>query len=239
MLVSIEGNIGSGKSTLMEAIRLGCPGVVTVPEPIDAWTAPCLPSGRSMLQAFYDAPASNAFAFQMHVLQTRLQRMPEPRGDAAVVLERSLDSVYECFVMKMRDTRLMREEEFKVYTDWHEHCRQQPLDGLVYLRCPPDECMRRIEARKRHGETLEMAYLDDIHARHEKYVSTATSRGGRVLQLDGALSGPDALQTHVRAVRDFVDLLRPGAPPPDEGKAFTSASVESGWGSLQTAWSPM
>jgi deoxyadenosine/deoxycytidine kinase len=66
-ILSIEGNIGSGKTTLFKALQKEKPDWIFVKEPVDLWTLPLEgdPDKKSMLGHFYDNPKEHAFAFQM------------------------------------------------------------------------------------------------------------------------------------------------------------------------------
>ena len=55
-ILSIEGNIGSGKSTLMEELKKAYennPNIVFLKEPVDEWNNICDKDGNTMLSKFY------------------------------------------------------------------------------------------------------------------------------------------------------------------------------------------
>ena len=53
LLVSIEGNIGSGKSTLMNQLRGGRAEWIFIEEPVSLWSSLRNEDGNSLLQLFY------------------------------------------------------------------------------------------------------------------------------------------------------------------------------------------
>ena len=66
LLLSIEGNIGARKSTLIEALRASHPELNFVDEPLGIWSQLKNDSGHRSTSAFYDllvaqvTPASNS-----------------------------------------------------------------------------------------------------------------------------------------------------------------------------------
>ena len=76
-LFSIEGNIGSGKSTFIDNLKnrlkhvYGIP-VIYVPEPVEEWESIQSTDGKNMIELFYSDPKQYAFAFQMMAYITRL-----------------------------------------------------------------------------------------------------------------------------------------------------------------------
>jgi deoxycitidine kinase/deoxyguanosine kinase len=66
-LISIEGNIGAGKSTLIETLKTRFPNVVFVDEPVDVWSTVTDKDGTTILEKYYADQKRYAFAFQMMV----------------------------------------------------------------------------------------------------------------------------------------------------------------------------
>ena len=67
-IVSLEGNIGGGKSTLLQKMRekySNSENVVFVDEPVSEWDSITDENGTPMLQLFYQDQQKHAFAFQM------------------------------------------------------------------------------------------------------------------------------------------------------------------------------
>ena len=74
-IISIEGNIGSGKSTLIDNLRKHFADndrVVFIKEPVDEWDTIRDVSDNTMLQLFYRNPKKYSFAFQMMAYISRL-----------------------------------------------------------------------------------------------------------------------------------------------------------------------
>jgi ABC-type glutathione transport system ATPase component len=68
-LVSIEGNIGAGKSTLVKTLQnrySDRDDIYFLQEPVDLWEKIKDKDGKNMLQKFYANPKKYAFAFPHH-----------------------------------------------------------------------------------------------------------------------------------------------------------------------------
>jgi deoxyadenosine/deoxycytidine kinase len=70
-LISIEGNIGAGKSTLIETLKTKFSNVVFVDEPVDEWSTVTDKDGTTVLEKYYADQKRYAFAFQMMVRVSR------------------------------------------------------------------------------------------------------------------------------------------------------------------------
>ena len=81
-IISIEGNIGAGKSTLYEQLRTmyrDNPRIVFVDEPVDEWNTIVDESGTTILQRYYENQEKYAFSFQIMALGTRLSLMKKAK----------------------------------------------------------------------------------------------------------------------------------------------------------------
>ena len=75
IIFSIEGNIGSGKSTLMENLKKTYKNnsqVIFLKEPVDEWENIKDSNGVTILQKFYADQEKYSFAFQMMAYVSRL-----------------------------------------------------------------------------------------------------------------------------------------------------------------------
>lgn len=231
-VISIEGNIGAGKSTLLHELasrvaagvrgdegdtvkihdggRLRGRVLRIEPEPVDEWCAPRLPNGRSLLQTFYDDRQSNAFAFQMFVLLSRLRQMDRIRSegtrDTVTLIERCVDADAYLF-----GSLISKPDQKAVYAAWYDYVMSRndaPVpDASVYLRCSVDVCHSRVAHRARRGEEhIELDYLQLLHEAHEHWLSAATAKSASILVLDSTDASPAELADAIeRFIVDRVD----------------------------------
>ncbi len=95
-IVSIEGNIGGGKTTLLSHMKLALKdnkNVIFLKEPVDDWETIKDKEGCTMLQKFYGDQAKYSFPFQMMAFISRLvllRTAAKENPHAILVTERSL-----------------------------------------------------------------------------------------------------------------------------------------------------
>ena len=101
-IISIEGNIGAGKSTMVNKLKTRYadrPDIVFLQEPVDAWSN-ITQDGKTMLELFYDHQNKYSFAFQVMAYTSRLRMIKDEIDKAVhgetqvktVVMERSLEA---------------------------------------------------------------------------------------------------------------------------------------------------
>lgn len=169
MRVSIEGGIGVGKSTVLEALRKHFEhdgAVCFLSEPVDVW----MESG--MLARMYANTIDKAL-FQLVAATTRFGPLAALLNDprkTVFVTERSLDSDKEVFAR----TNLDPTSEWPYYEIAAKTLRDaMPTDVkevTVYLDASDKEVMSRIQARKRDEEQdIPMDYLARLREAHEVF----------------------------------------------------------------------
>ena len=79
-IFSIDGNIGSGKSTLVQKLKefyskkKNCSGkkICFLQEPVDQWNMITDENGKTMIECYYADPDKYSFPFQMMAYISRL-----------------------------------------------------------------------------------------------------------------------------------------------------------------------
>lgn len=97
-IVSVEGNIGSGKSTILKALREKCKDVGGIPivyvdEPVSQWEQIKSKEGKNMIELFYSNPSKYAFSFQMMAYISRftlIKNAVQENPNSVIVTERCL-----------------------------------------------------------------------------------------------------------------------------------------------------
>lgn len=186
-LISLEGNIGTGKSTFMELLRQkyeNHPNVVFAPEPVSIWQNIKDTNGVSILEKFYKDQATYAFSFQMMAYISRLAilrqliRNHDSTKPLFIVTERTLHTDKHIFAKMLYDQNKINEIDYQIYLKWfHEFADDIPVTHCMYLRSDPTVCQQRIALRARPGEdTIPLTYLELCHDYHEKYVTIYDDR---------------------------------------------------------------
>lgn len=159
-IIALEGNIGCGKSSALAALSRD---YETRPEPVAQW-AP-------WLEKFYAKDRGASLGLQLQVLasfhdvqtQTQTQR-PCPE---LVVVERSPQTGKEIFTALMGDKGLLDAHELALYDQLYDKLAWSPTER-IYLRCSPELALKRVQVRNRdHEEAVDLAYLTELHRKHE------------------------------------------------------------------------
>jgi deoxyadenosine/deoxycytidine kinase len=185
----LEGNIGAGKSTIVDILKqkyenkadkyfgeLAGSKIVFMKEPVDVWTSVCDSNGESMLQKFYRDPKTYAFAFQIMVYNTHLEafrKVVRENPDCVLLIcERSIDAGKHIFTEMLRDDGMIDEICFKVYQNLFDSTSNEfPLDAIMYLDVSPASCLERIGKRSRDGEgNIPLEYLERCELYYKKWL---------------------------------------------------------------------
>ena len=184
MIITVEGNIGSGKTTFLDlcgSLTFSRPAVVLC-EKVDEWIALKDPvTGKSIFEMFYDDKAKNAYLFQTYVLFSRVKHMMETvaaNPGSIVLCERGILTDIEVFAKTMRDTGDMSSMDWTAYESWHGLVRQvlchdgrMDVRGQIYLRADPETSLARIARRGRVSEdAIDHEYVRILHERHDAWL---------------------------------------------------------------------
>lgn len=179
IIVSIEGNIGVGKSTLLEKLQ-HLPNVFVLPEPCSTWTA--MGSEKiNMLELFYRNPHEHAFAFQTLTLTTRYQSLMDLINQSSfqqcssrpiIVCERSLHSDHGVFAHMLKNSNHISESHFAINKILFQTLSQSfSLDYIIHLQLSETECLSRIATRNRIEEgSVSLDYLTLLNAQTFKWI---------------------------------------------------------------------
>jgi deoxyguanosine kinase len=178
MLFSIEGNIGSGKSTLIRALKnefttISDMPVIFVDEPVSQWETIQSEDGKNMIELFYGNPSRYSFAFQMMAYISRLSLLQEAirkNPKAIIITERCLLTDYHIFAKLLFENKSMLKEEYEIYQRWFHSFQDIPLHGIIYVRTDVSVAFERCNLRARPGETIDETYLKQCHDKHEDWI---------------------------------------------------------------------
>ncbi len=216
ILISIEGGIGGGKTTLMEQLRTMYPEWHFIDEPLDTWTALKNEEGEDLLTVFYKDIHRWAYTFQNCALLSRAQNIKkaverwraeceyseEARRQNIFVTERCLETDFNVFAQMLREDGKLNGIEWDLYKQWYRMLEGTcAVNALVYVDTPPDICEHRIKLRARDGEgTIEPAYLRNLHKYHEQWIDRTCHRVFRYNNVEGRgpLNKPQDIEAFVR-----------------------------------------
>ena len=180
-LFTIEGCIGSGKSTFIEILKRefkhfnGIP-IVYIPEPVDEWESIVSVDNQNMIQLFYADQTKYAFSFQMMAYISRLSYLKKAMRDypnCILISERSLLADYNVFAKMLHSNGSISQENYQIYKKWFdEFLKDIPITGYIYMKTETDVCFERCNKRARKGESITLDYLEQCNALHEQWLDT-------------------------------------------------------------------
>lgn len=178
-IISIEGNIGAGKTTILknlESYYSDNPNVVFLREPVDIWETITDKNGENILAKFYADPSKYSFSFQVMAFVTRLsmlRQVIDTNPDCLLIIcERSLEADRHIFAKMLYDDGLIDEINYKIYLHFYNEYRNDfVLDGIIYIQTHPTICDERIKTRSRNGESgIQLDYLKKCRQYHEDWL---------------------------------------------------------------------
>jgi len=229
-IVSIEGNIGSGKSTMLNYFDR-FKDVELIPEPVAEW---CNVNGHNLLGKLYEDPNRWSFQFQSYVQLTRLQLLKKPTTCSVKIIERSLQNNRYCFLENHRKEETLQPAELSVLYNWFsflENNMEIHLDLIVYLRTSPEVAYDRLKQRGRKEEAgVPMEFIQHLHQCYEEWLMSEKfgPPPAPVLVLDA----DQGIESMLKTYEKYTDEIR-GVKPyvVDAEKSVESTTVEA----IQTA----
>lgn len=179
-IISIEGNIGSGKSTLMTNLREHFKDnvdIVFLKEPVDEWAKIKDKNGTTILEKFYADQEKYSFPFQMMAYVSRIkelrttvkEKMKNSSNPFIIITERSLYTDKMVFAKMLFDTGKIEHVNYQIYLNWFDTFSEEfPVHKVVYVKTAPEKCHKRIVKRSREGEdNIPLSYLKSCNFYHD------------------------------------------------------------------------
>jgi len=177
-IISIEGNIGSGKSTILELLKEECKkmyDIIFLQEPVSEWNQITDNSGQTILSKFYENQEKYSFAFQMMAYISRLSLLKKTIKEhpgAIIVTERCLETDRHVFAKMLYDSGKIEEVEYKIYLRWFDDFIEEvKINKMIYLKTLPETSYYRIAKRSRDGESsISLDYLISCDIYHQSMI---------------------------------------------------------------------
>lgn len=174
IIICIDGNIGVGKSTLLNELHKR--GYTVIKEDIDTW--------GWCLNKFYSDPHRWAFTLQMAILNSMISqyRNIQSMGDRLVFIERSPEAGmiftrnnYHNGNLSLDEYNLI--ESYYNLFEWYPHI-------IILLKASVDKCMERIKRRNRECEkSITADYIYHLNVEYDKLQAIDMTEYNNVQQL--------------------------------------------------------
>ncbi len=176
--IAIAGNMGSGKSTLVEFLSRTY-GVTPFYEPNDE---------NPYLADFYKDMKGWAFQSQLYFLSNKFRLHQELDRQAGVVaLDRTIFEDAEIFATALFQMRKISTRDWQTYQSFYGAILDaiQPPDLMIYLRCSMRTLRQRIRLRGREMEQdVPLPYLKRLDRLYEAWISSYSMSDVLVLDTD-------------------------------------------------------
>ncbi|MDX2411745.1 MAG: deoxynucleoside kinase [Woeseiaceae bacterium] len=176
--IAIAGNMGSGKSTLVEFLSRTY-GVQPFYEPNDE---------NPYLADFYKDMKGWAFQSQLYFLSNKFRLHQElDRQPGVVALDRTIFEDAEIFATALFQMRKISKRDWQTYQSFYGAILDaiQPPDLMIYLRCSMRTLRQRIRLRGRKMEQdVPLPYLKRLDRLYEDWIGSYAMSDVLVLETD-------------------------------------------------------
>ena len=149
-IIAIEGNIGSGKSTLvskLEEIFKNNTDYYFLQEPVSIWNTIKDENGVTILEKFYNETEKYAFQFQIMAYISRLSILREALKNKKakyIITERSIYTDSNVFAKMLYDDKKITLIEYTIYKKWFdEFISEIPISKIIYVKTDPEIAHQR------------------------------------------------------------------------------------------------
>ncbi len=176
--IAIAGNMGAGKSTLVEFLHRQY-GIVPFYEPND---------DNPYLGDFYKDMKRWAFQSQLYFLSNKFRLHQElDRQPGVVALDRTIFEDAEIFATALHQMRKISRRDWETYCGFYNAILDaiRPPDLMIYLRCSIRTLRQRIRLRGRRMERdVPLAYLKRLDRLYESWIASYDLSDVLVLETD-------------------------------------------------------
>lgn len=181
-IVSIEGNIGSGKSTFLSKLKeqfKNNPYVIFLKEPVDEWAKIKDENNVTILEKFYADQEKYSFSFQMMAYVSRLKILKDTINNIKtvqsnenksfiIITERCLYTDKFVFAKMLYESGKIENVNYQIYLNWFDlFSNDFQINKIIYIKTNPNICSTRIKIRHRTGEnSIPIDYLETCDTYH-------------------------------------------------------------------------
>lgn len=195
MIISIEGNIGSGKTKQLQLLKEK--GYTVIEENVESWKE------EGWLERFYKNPYRTSLGFQMRVLYDHLDRINKIT-ESITIIERSAYTCIEIFGKILLEDNMMTVQDINLMNMYFEAHKFLP-DVFIYIQTLPKVAYERVRKRDRSGEELiDCLYLEKLHKHHE--ISFIGIKKLKIFIVDGNKSIDEVQNEIVKIIQNLTSV---------------------------------
>ena len=223
IIISVDGNIGSGKSTLISDMKKQLhdnKNIIFLQEPVNVWISLTDNENDNILNKFYEDKNRWSYVFQNFAFITRARIMLDAIKDnkygyfdqpKVIITERSVETDKNVFARMLFEDKNMTDLEFKLYNEWYNYLYPEiKVNNIVYLRTLPETAYDRMCNRSRKEENIvPKDYIQMVHKFHDDWL-TKHNESYNICYLDGEKDikyNDKALNKHIEKIQMFIKTL--------------------------------
>jgi len=175
--ISVEGNIGSGKTTFLNYFKTNSSikNVEYFPEPVYKWIN-LNKTGINLLEDFYKS--NRSFNLQIYIAIT-LDKIQKKKVNGIKITERTLESGRRVFAKNSLNEGKLSILEYNIIKSLYDHFMWEKPNEIIYLRSDPKICFENMKNRNRDEETtVKLDYLINLHNLYESWITYVKENTG-------------------------------------------------------------
>lgn len=212
IIISIEGNIGSGKSTILNFLKDNFKDnqkIIFLDEPLNEWNNIKDENNVTILEKFYKDQKKYSFAFQMMAYISRLSLLKdtiEKNKDSIIITERCLNTDRYIFAKMLYDKGNLESVEYQIYLKWFDYFANiSTIQKIIYMKTNPEICFDRINKRNRTGESnISIEYLIECDKYHNDMINNIKDK---ILYIDSNVdtdTNPNINNIWMEEINEFI-----------------------------------
>lgn len=176
IVITLDGNIGVGKSTFLKYVSQQIPEVEIVLEPVGVWENLKCENDKSLLTHFYEDSKRWGYTFQNCAILTRILELREAikkTNKKIIITERSVLTDRHVFAKMNKDIGNINKLEWDLYNKWFDgFSHETHIDAAIYITTSPKTANERIKIRNRNGENnIPFEYLKNLDLYHKNWLN--------------------------------------------------------------------
>ena len=215
IIISVDGNIGSGKSTNVHDLKKfynekGRTDILFIQEPVDTWNMVVDKYGTPILANFYKDKKRFAFRLQMlaYISRLKLLRDAIKQGYKYIITERCVSTDRNVFSKMLYDKGDIEHDEYIIYNKWFEEfITDVPIGAIVYIKASPDVCLDRVNIRAREGENIPLEYLEECDKYHDEWINKEKVPKLVIDANRDFKKNPEAREETLKVIDEFINSL--------------------------------
>jgi deoxycitidine kinase/deoxyguanosine kinase len=193
-IIVIQGNIGSGKSTFVENLKVkygNNPEMCFLQEPVSEWLKIKDEKGVNILENYYADQHKYSFMFQMMAYISRLsilKKAVESGKYKYIITERCLNTDRNVFCKMLYHDGYIDRMGYTIYNKWFDEFNTFNIEVEyfhMYIRTDPYISKSRVDKRARKEESIPIEYLIKCHEYHEDWLIDDSNETLYVTIIDG------------------------------------------------------